>query len=265
MADCDETRKLIHAYSDGELDLIRSLEIEEHLQRCTACSQMLKNLQALRASMRSSALYFQPPAQLQDRVRSSIREAGKAKPAPRTLPWGQLVLAAVLVLAVGLVWLLGRGFAPAVPGDSVGQEVVASHVRSLMPGHLQDVASTDKHTVKPWFDGRLDFSPPVEDFASRGFPLLGGRMDYIDNRPVAALIYGRQKHIINVFVWPSPGAPASGATAVQASASQGYNVLHWDASGMTFWAVSDLNNVELGQFVQLVRGEAPAPQASPTP
>jgi anti-sigma factor RsiW len=152
--------------------------------------------------------------------------------------------------------LLGNG----VGADVVAREVLTSHLRSLMPGHLMDVVSTDQHTVKPWFDGRIDFSPPVNDFAADGFRLVGGRLDYLAGRPVAALVYQRRKHIVNVFVWPAADGSQS---AVESTAHDGYNLLHWRRGGMNYWMASDLNAQEMGDFARLLRGEgvSPAPHS----
>ena len=157
-------------------------------------------------------------------------------------------MAAAAVMVLALVPFL-RG--PSTD-ELLTREVVSSHVRSLMATHLADVASSDHHTVKPWFAGKLDFSPPVEDLAKQGYPLVGGRLDYLKNRPVAALVYQRQKHFINLFIWPADSAPDVRANTVSL---QGYNLAYWAKSGMTYWAVSDLNSSELQEFVQLVQNQ----------
>jgi anti-sigma factor RsiW len=169
---------------------------------------------------------------------------------PWRAAWSWAGAAAVVLLAALLGGVLGQILRQPAPSNLLAQEAIASHVRSLMASHLADVPSTDQHTVKPWFNGKLDFSPPVKDLASSGFPLTGGRLDYLDHRPVAALIYQRAKHIINLFVWPS-----TEESSVQSLTHQGYHVIHWADGGMTYWAVSDLNEKELGEFAALIRGK----------
>lgn len=240
---CQETRTQLHAYLDGELDLNRSLGVEAHLRDCYDCSRAYDGLRMLQQSLRNDSLRFQPSADFEKRVRSIVvRESGDRS---FTFRWQWLIptLVAAALLAVFGVYLVTRTSAD----DLVSSEIVSSHVRSLMsPSHLIDVPSEDPHTVKPWFDGKLDFSPPVKDLTAQGFTLIGGRLDYIANRPVAVLIYQGRKHVINVFVW----AAANGETQPAAQLRQGYNLIHWTKSGMTYWAVSDLNLAELQQLAE---------------
>ena len=248
---CRETRALIHGYVDGELDLMKSLELEQHLQECPACAQAHASLQEVRAAIRDSSLYFQAPPGLARRVQSSVRRASRADRPPSVHPRRLLAVAASIALIVAAGWALVRVL-PARPADELlTQELVASHVRSqMLPSHRFDVASSDPHTVKPWFEGKLDFSPAVTDLAGQGFPLIGGRLDYLHNRPVAALVYQRRKHSINLFIWPS----ASGAEGTPTTGTrQGYHLIRWTQSGMTHWAVSDLNFPELHEFVRLLQ------------
>ena len=247
---CEESGQLIHAFADGELDLTKRLEMEAHLQDCPACAHTHEEIRRLSSSMKDSSLRFTPSASFEKRLRSAVRRETKEKPATR--PWWRWSMAAaslaVIVLAVwATVVILNRPSSDTL----VAQEVVSSHVRSLMAQHLTDVPSSDQHTVKPWFDGKLDFSPPVKDLKEQGFELKGGRLDYIDTRPVAALVYQRRQHLINVFVWP---AKSSSKSTIQASVSQGYNLIRWTNSGMEWWAISDLNLAELQQFVQMLQG-----------
>ena len=249
---CKDAQNLINGYVDGELDLIRNLEIERHIQDCALCTQDYKNHQVLSNAIKTGSLYFKAPADLRRRIQLSLRKAAKAEAGRRMLPkwWFNIAapMAAAAVILLALVPFL-RG--PSAD-DLLAGEVISSHVRSLMASHLADVSSSDQHTVKPWFAGKLNFSPPVEDLAKQGFPLIGGRLDYLEDRPVAALIYQRQKHFINLFIWLS-GSDSDVET--KTVLRQGYNLFHWTRSGMTFWAVSDLNNAELQKFVQLVQNQ----------
>jgi len=230
---CMEKQLLIQAELDGELDAAGAAALAAHVRDCAACAALRADLSALSARMREGVTRFSAPA--------SRRGAVRAEPVvPRYWGYGA-AFGAGMALAAGLaaVFVLPAGVG-AMP------DVVSAHIRALQPGHLLDIASTDRHTVKPWFDGRLDYAPPVRDFAAAGFRLLGGRLDYVAGRPVAALVYGRDKHLIDVFVWP--GAQGASETVVQ-----GYNVIAWSQGGMNYRAVSDLNGRELASLAALLR------------
>jgi anti-sigma factor RsiW len=248
---CPETQTLIHGYIDGELDLTKCLEIEEHLEACPACAQANAGLQAVRTALQNSSLYFQTPPGLAKRVQSSLRGASHADRTPGLSPRRLLAVAASLALVTTVGWGLLRALSARSADVFLTQELVASHVRSqMLPSHRFDVASSDAHTVKPWFEGKLDFSPPVKDLVAQGFPLVGGRLDYLRGRSVAALVYQRRKHSINLFIWPSsPGDQAAPKKATR----QGFHIVEWTGLGMTFCAVSDLNEGELQEFVLLIR------------
>ena len=264
---CESDKLLLHAYFDGELDLVRSLKIEEHVKSCSDCSLDLRQQQTLRTALRMPGLYQRAPQALRERVlAAAARESGggsrsaawnKAvplRPARRrpVLEW--LAVAASIAVVVLVGWRLVPGLRNDRQTDLFTQEIVASHIRSLQPGHLYDVESTDQHTVKPWFDGKLDFSPPVRDMADQGFPLVGGRLDYIGSRAVAALVYQRRKHIINVFVWPESSSDVANAEGFKRQEIQnGYNLIEWRKGEMDFVAVSDVNADDLKQFIQLMQ------------
>ena len=246
---CQEMGLLIHAFADGELDLTKSLEMEGHLRDCQSCTRAQQQIRRLRMSMNDPALRYAPPADFERRLRSALKREAKEKPAVK-IQWRWLTAAVSLAVLVLVAWATLLILNRPTPDTLIAQEVVSSHVRSLMAQHLTDVPSSDQHTVKPWFDGKLDFSPPVKDLATQGFELKGGRLDYIDNRPVAALVYQRRQHFINVLVWP---AKSSSKSTTQASVIQGYNLVRWTNAGMECWAISDLNLAELQQLVQLLQ------------
>lgn len=232
----------LHGYFDGELDAARAAEFEEHLAGCAACTAALARQQVLRDAIAGASLYEPATVSLRARVRRAL-PARVSRRAP--LAW--LSAAAVLVVLVGL-WSLGP-FRPAPADRLVLDSVLDAHVRSLQPGHLTDVLSSDRHTVKPWFDGRLDFSPPVADLAVEGFPLTGGRLDVVGGRSVAALVYARRKHAISLFVWPTERADA----ASRSGSAHGYQWVHWVRGGMSLWAVSDVPAEELAELTRLLQ------------
>jgi anti-sigma factor RsiW len=254
---CDNARELLDGYLDNELDLTTNLELRRHLQECESCTEHHKKQQALRSAIRNSDLAFKAPAGLEKRIRSAVAKAdltdvqsrplGRRSVPRRSVPiW--FGVAASVAMAALLVWKTQTRLPDT--NELLAQAVLTSHVRSLMANHLTDVASSDSHNVKPWFTGKLDFSPPVKDLTSQGFPLVGGRLEYVD-RPAAALVYRRRQHIINVLVWPS--SDDSKRTSEPPVSRQGFNLLHWTSSGMNYWAISDLNLGELRQFVQLLQ------------
>jgi len=257
---CDDKVPLLHAYLDGELDPIRSVSFEEHMKSCANCEQSLHSERELRKSIRSANLYHRAPAGLADRMRQatqptrpaiSLGESNSANRAPAFFSSRWIGIAAGFLLAITVGALLSYELQGPNQSDLVAQEVVASHIRSLQPGHLFDIQSTDQHTVKPWFDGKLDFAPPVHDFADQGYPLIGGRLDYLDNRNVAALVYQRHRHIINVFTWPEESGGLSREPGEKSKTINGYHLVGWRENGMYLEAVSDVSAEDLHQFVEL--------------
>jgi anti-sigma factor RsiW len=250
---CKDTEQIIHGYLDGELDLVRSLEVEQHLKDCPVCAQSHREKQSLRTALAGGSLYFNAPKGLETRVRSLLRQADKeespAGSAGRRWNWSwprilAPLAATALVLFIALPMLTRRS-----AEDTLLQSVVSAHLRSLTPdtAHLTDVASSDQHTVKPWFAGKLPFSPPVTDLATQDFPLVGGRLDYIGEHQAAALVYQRRRHLINLFIWPEQGDSKHGVKT-----RQGYNVIHWNQEGMAYWAVSDVSSGDLQEFQRLL-------------
>jgi anti-sigma factor RsiW len=243
---CDDVERLAGAYVDGELDLERALALEAHVAGCAACADRLEQTRALARTLQA-APYFRAPAGLADRIRTTKTPAAAPEPTRkpevvrprqrRSWPW----LATAASFVVVSLAVAGMMYRRAAADEALTQAVIEGHVRSLMAEHLTDVESSDRHTVKPWFAGKIDFSPAVVDLASEGFPLVGGRLDYID------LIYKRREHAINVFIWPGASGSASHTTR---SDPRGYHVTSWTNAGITVWVVSDLALEELDVFAQ---------------
>jgi len=247
---CQEAQELIHGFADRELDLFWNLEMERHILDCPSCSGTHERLRAMHAVVGGNSLYFHPPAGLEDRLRANLRKGRRVdKVWTNAHSWRVTGMAATLALCIVGTWQVAGTRQGSSRAETIGQEVVASHVRSLMASHLTDVLSSDRHTVKPWFNGRLDFSPVVADFADRGFVLDGGRLDYLDNRAVAALVYHRSQHVINLFTWPTMRPNRD----IRTFDRQGYHVFNWTKYHVAYWAVSDLNPEEMRNFAEMMR------------
>jgi anti-sigma factor RsiW len=255
--ECHEAQDVIHAYFDGELDLVRTLDLESHIQNCQSCARARQALVALRGAIRGGGLYYKAPAALAQRIRAGIETKFEVPTIRRTISfgWRGMAIAASLAFVALAVWVAVWG-AKSSDEKLLVQEIRASHVRSLMEDHLVDVKSSDQHTVKPWFDGKLDFAPEVKDFKADSFALMGGRLEYLEGRSAAALVYEHGKHRINLFIWP---VRSGGEQSAQALVRDGYVMIHWARGGMNYWAISDTDEPTLRRFGELVRGErAPA-------
>ncbi|HEY1505510.1 MAG TPA: anti-sigma factor, partial [Stellaceae bacterium] len=240
---------LVQAEFDGELDAADALRAARHRQGCAECRDAYAQLSATHELMRESAQRYKAPESLRRVLSAGLTVTHKAPaPKPRAArSWwregASFGIGAALATCIALLVIN-----PTQP--NLLDAVIASHVRALQPGHLEDVISTDQHTVKPWFDGRIDFAPPVKDLAAKQFPLLGGRLDYLNDRAVAAMVYGSDKHIIDLYVWPVDKAGHSGGPMPGTASHNGYNTVHWSDNGMDFWAVSDLEAAKLNDFVR---------------
>lgn len=248
MSGCGHDPLMLHALIDGELDAVHAAEVEARLAACPDCAAEHARLLALREALRGEGLRTVAPAGLRARLEGlAAVPAPAAPPRPKARPWAWMSGGAGLAIAACAALVMVT--APLREQAQLTDALVASHVRSLQPGHLIDVETSDQHVVKPWFDGRIDFAPPVVDLKDQGFPLVGGRLDYVDRRTVAAIVYRRGRHLINLYVWPDDGRLAP----EHVRAAQGYDLRHWRAGGMSWWAVSDVNPADLATFEAQMR------------
>jgi anti-sigma factor RsiW len=244
---CELMLTTVNGYFDGELDAVRAVEFERHLENCGDCQSSLQSIESLSTRLKQADLYEHASAHLREQLTRQL--APTESPARRLFSqrWVLVPSFAILVAAAFIILLfLVR---PRTETARLTAELIDAHVRSLQPGHLTDVQSTDQHTVKPWFDGKLDFIPPVSDYSQRGFPLVGGRLDVVDGHDVAALVYAHRKHFINLFVWPSRGTQK----VLDSSGSrQGYNWIMWRSGDMTLCMISDVDPSALRELKTLV-------------
>jgi anti-sigma factor RsiW len=265
---CDEAEILLHALIDGELDAGHARDVETHVAACPGCAEKLKAFRVMRATMAQARLKEAAPAHLRNRIEAALAVPAAKISAPRQ-SWlaslrasrknffGGFAVGTVLSAAVAASLVIA-----VVRNDhdqQIASDVVSAHLRSLQAGHLTDVETSDQHTVKPWFNGKLDVAPPVIDLTAQGFTLIGGRLDYINGQPVASIVYRRRKHVINLFVAQQLGASAHG---VKDETVQGFNIRHWSESGLDLWAVSDIDAGELDEFGQKFTAALHAPGPS---
>lgn len=245
---CELSRTVLHGYLDGELDAARAAEFERHLESCRDCTAALDAQEALRSAISRGGLYARAPGSLLQRINAEMGVGQEEVSPPRRRVWTWLATAAAAAVLALAVWTLAPRFLHPSGDELLAAAALDAHLRSLQPGHLTDVSSSDQHTVKPWFDGKLDFAPPVRDLAAEGFPLVGGRLDIVKGKTVPAIVYGRRKHYISVFIWPAGGL-ASGS---RSGSVRGYQWTYWQSRGMDFCAVTDASADDLAALAKLL-------------
>jgi anti-sigma factor RsiW len=253
---CQDTQHWLSAYCDGELPMPLTLELEQHFDGCQTCAQMRDNVTLMTKRIRTAA--FTAPESLKQRVRAAVRPKAQAARIVRagSAWWTGIAAAAALVIAA-FVW---QTHDRAQDKRLLLSEVTDSHIRSLIGDHLVDVASSDKHTVRPWFEGKVDFAPAVPDLSAHGFKTIGGRLDYINGHSAAALVYQCRKHYISLLLWPA-GDEDKKPSGIQSEAAQrGYSIVRWTTGGMCYWAISEISEDELKSFAQAFLGEVGAVQ-----
>ncbi len=248
---CQETQHWLSAYCDGELPMPLTLEIERHFGGCQNCALMRDNSTLMSKRLRAAA--FTVPEGLRQSVRAAVQPQAQAARVvrPGRNWWTGIAAAAAIVIAAFLVQTHDR----AQDKRLLLSEVTDSHIRSLIGDHLVDVASSDKHTVRPWFEGKVDFAPAVPDLSAQGFKTIGGRLDYIGGHSAAALVYQCRKHYISLLLWPA-GVDENASSGIQSEAAQrGYSIVRWNAGGLCYWAISEISQEDLKSFAKAFQGE----------
>ncbi len=240
MPACVDQELLLGGLVDGELDAANTALVEAHVARCEGCRDELDRMQAVRSLLHLDGVRDRAPESLTHRIAALSELSPKGANENRIPSWLAPGVAGALAASLAMI-----SFVPPATTAAVDQELVSSHVRSLQPGHLTDVQTTDQHIVKPWFNGRIDFAPPVPELAGKGFPLVGGRLDSIDGRTVAAIVYKRRLHTVNLYVWPAKGE------GERAFVKDGFSVREWTHNGLRFAAISDIPASEVEQFEKL--------------
>lgn len=243
--DCKEAQDLMSAYIDDELDASNVTRYAAHLAVCATCTHAYEQLLNMRTMLKANITSYRTPSHLRHRIQADLNRDKSRRAKISKLPWAWINFGVATACSVAFSFTLALYLTAPSEADRLDQEIIASHYRSLLANHLADIASSDQHTVKPWFSGKLDFSPPVYDLAQQGFPLVGGRLDYVNQRPVAALAYRHRQHLVNLFVWPDK---AQRNTALQITSKQGFQLLHWTRAGMAYWTISDMSARELSDF-----------------
>jgi anti-sigma factor RsiW len=249
----EAARMLLHAHIDGELDAASTIELESQIQASPELGRELERLSALRDAVQNHATRFDAPSRLSRSLFSALPAARAESVTWGAGGWRAIAVGTSAFSVALLVWALSSGFPARETRAFFIDEVVSAHVRSLMVDHLTDLASAERHSIKPWLSNRLDFAPPVHDFTADGFVLTGARLDYIRGQPAAAIVYRHRQHIINVFVQPSlVGAESS----IELRSERGYNSASFESAGMSYWAISDVNQNDLGKLAKLLQRHA---------
>lgn len=241
---CHEVHAVLNAYVDRELPPVKAQQVDEHLRTCAACTEEYRELTRLRNTINSGNIHESAPAHLKKQVSDSLKEAGKSGLSWPGVPTGLAFGFPALLLGLVIGWAAVSYLNTQQAQSDLLASLTSAHIRSLMVDHLTDIASSDSHTVKPWFHGRLDFSPPVHDLTRDGYPLIGGRLEYLAGSSAAALVYRHRQHTINLFIFPKP----EHITGLKTAVYKGYNILNWSDESLSYWVISDLNLSDLEHF-----------------